>query len=166
MRCKYGGQSVSYWCFNPRLRADYNARYDLVFDLSVRTNDKEYRTIPELHWKWDVVLHWCYVDFCAGYCSSIILLSLTSQISTATRLSIQHHLIDLIPQSKSAAGKWQRPSTYFNIPSLYPTLARGLFTREIPKNSQEEGKASKTYQIVARGYDKFFNIEVPWVGQW
>ena len=29
---------------NPRLAADYNARYGLVFDLSVRTDDKEYRT--------------------------------------------------------------------------------------------------------------------------
>ena len=52
---------------------------------------------------------------------------------------------------------------YYDVPSPFPTLARGLFTREIPDDSQEEGKASKTYQIVARGYDKFFNIgEVPW----
>ena len=54
---------------------------------------------------------------------------------------------------------------YYDIPSPFPTLARGLFTteREIPDNSQEEGKASKIYEIVARGYDKFFNIgEVPW----
>ena len=43
------------------------------------------------------------------------------------------------------------------------TLARGLFTREMPNNSQEEWKASMTYHIAARGYDKFSNIgEVPW----
>jgi tRNA ligase len=53
---------------------------------------------------------------------------------------------------------------YFAVPCPFPTLARGLFTREIPGDSQKEGEAaSKTYEIVARGYDKFFNIgEVPW----
>ena len=46
---------------------------------------------------------------------------------------------------------------YYDIPSPFPTLARGLFTREL--ESEEE----KKYQIVVRGYDKFFNIgEVPW----
>ena len=53
---------------------------------------------------------------------------------------------------------------YYDVPSPFPTLARGLFTteREIPDNSTE-GKATKIYEIVARGYDKFFNIgEVPW----
>ncbi|KAL0957939.1 hypothetical protein HGRIS_000120 [Hohenbuehelia grisea] len=42
---------------------------------------------------------------------------------------------------------------YYDVPSPFPTLARGLFTVE----------DRKKYQIVARGYDKFFNIgEVPW----
>ncbi|EIN08726.1 hypothetical protein PUNSTDRAFT_67333 [Punctularia strigosozonata HHB-11173 SS5] len=42
---------------------------------------------------------------------------------------------------------------YYDIPSPFPTLARGLFTRQI----------GDKYKIVARGYDKFFNIgEVPW----
>lgn len=46
---------------------------------------------------------------------------------------------------------------YYDIPSPFPTLARGLFTRKF----EEDGR--KTYKIVARGYDKFFNIgEVPW----
>jgi RNA ligase len=46
---------------------------------------------------------------------------------------------------------------YYDVPSPFPTLARGLFSREIP------GDASRTYQVVVRGYDKFFNIgEVPW----
>lgn len=42
---------------------------------------------------------------------------------------------------------------YYDIPSPFPTLARGLFTR----------KVNDRFQIVVRGYDKFFNIgEVPW----
>jgi len=46
---------------------------------------------------------------------------------------------------------------YYDIPSPFPTLARGLFTREL------ETEGEKKYQIVVRGYDKFFNIgEVPW----
>ena len=56
---------------------------------------------------------------------------------------------------------------YYDIPSPFPTLARGLFTREIPDDVQEEdektARAGKRYAIVIRGYDKFFNIgEVPW----
>lgn len=49
---------------------------------------------------------------------------------------------------------------YYDIPSPFPTLARGIFTVELPKeNEADEPK----YRIVARGYDKFFNIgEVPW----
>jgi tRNA ligase len=47
---------------------------------------------------------------------------------------------------------------YYDVPSPFPTLARGLFTT---KNAdQAEGVE---YRIVVRGYDKFFNIgEVPW----
>lgn len=46
---------------------------------------------------------------------------------------------------------------YYDIPSPFPTLARGLFTRKFKEDGRE------TYKIVARGYDKFFNIgEVPW----
>ncbi|OAX33523.1 hypothetical protein K503DRAFT_804308 [Rhizopogon vinicolor AM-OR11-026] len=50
---------------------------------------------------------------------------------------------------------------YYDVPSPFPTLARGLFSREIPSGDDQQGE--QTYQIVARGYDKFFNIgEVPW----
>ena len=46
---------------------------------------------------------------------------------------------------------------YYDIPSPFPTLARGLFTQEIKQGDQVK------HRIVARGYDKFFNIgEVPW----
>ena len=46
---------------------------------------------------------------------------------------------------------------YYNIPSPFPTLARGLFTQDIEVGGEVR------HRIVARGYDKFFNIgEVPW----
>lgn len=46
---------------------------------------------------------------------------------------------------------------YYDIPSPFPTLARGLFTVELPNHEAPK------YRIVVRGYDKFFNIdEVPW----
>ena len=45
---------------------------------------------------------------------------------------------------------------YYEVPSPFPTLARGLFSMKEPKDESR-------YLIVARGYDKFFNIgEVPW----
>ena len=53
---------------------------------------------------------------------------------------------------------------YYDVPSPFPTLARGLFTREMMMQEEEEKQQQKKrYQIVVRGYDKFFNIgEVPW----
>ena len=46
---------------------------------------------------------------------------------------------------------------YYDIPSPFPTLARGLFTQEVKVGNEVK------YRIVVRGYDKFFNIgEVPW----
>jgi hypothetical protein len=44
---------------------------------------------------------------------------------------------------------------YYDVPSPFPTLARGLFSTK----DKDKGQ----YRIVVRGYDKFFNIgEVPW----
>ena len=56
---------------------------------------------------------------------------------------------------------------YYTVPLPFPTLARGLFSRELPDAGAEggkgEGPSKKKHQIVVRGYDKFFNIgEVPW----
>ena len=55
---------------------------------------------------------------------------------------------------------------YYDVPSPFPTLARGIFTTWVPEKAggeSEEGDAKGKYRIVARGYDKFFNIgEVPW----
>ena len=46
---------------------------------------------------------------------------------------------------------------YYQVPSPFPTLARGIFTLD---SVPGEGKVDR---IVIRGYDKFFNIgEVPW----
>jgi tRNA ligase len=48
---------------------------------------------------------------------------------------------------------------YYDIPSPFPTLARGLFSVEEKKEKDSDPR----YRIVVRGYDKFFNIgEVPW----
>lgn len=65
---------------------------------------------------------------------------------------------------------------YYDVPSPFPSLARGIFTVEPGKKgkgseeedaedgaSAENADGSLKYRIVARGYDKFFNIgEVPW----
>jgi len=58
---------------------------------------------------------------------------------------------------------------YYDVPSPFPTLARGLFSKVIrdddPENDDKRKgkKKPKTHRIVVRGYDKFFNIgEVPW----
>jgi tRNA ligase len=46
---------------------------------------------------------------------------------------------------------------YRRIPCPFPTMARGLFTRE---NAHPERKLGEgRHAIVARGYDKFFNID-------
>lgn len=51
---------------------------------------------------------------------------------------------------------------YRDVPSPFPTLARGLFTTEVSKPAGSSS-GEKAYRVVIRGYDKFFNIgEVPW----
>jgi len=52
---------------------------------------------------------------------------------------------------------------YYQVPSPFPTLARGLFSIERhSENAGSEGTPG-SHRIVIRGYDKFFNIgEVPW----
>lgn len=55
---------------------------------------------------------------------------------------------------------WKMNEFKYNVvPSPFPSLARGLFTTKVG----EPGKDELAHRIVARGYDKFFNIgEVPW----
>jgi len=59
-----------------------------------------------------------------------------------------------VPSAGMKITSWKMNEfKYYDIPSPFPTLARGLFTR----------KVDDEYAIVVRGYDKFFNIgEVPW----
>lgn len=65
-------------------------------------------------------------------------------------------------QPETIVSSWKMNEfKYYDIPSPFPTLARGLFTTE--HNVDGESGDAKQYRIVARGYDKFFNIgEVPW----
>jgi tRNA ligase len=56
---------------------------------------------------------------------------------------------------------------YFNASNPFPTLARGLFTEELEEGSLLPPSVKRIQgmqdRIVARGYDKFFNIdEVEW----
>jgi tRNA ligase len=51
---------------------------------------------------------------------------------------------------------------YYDVPSPFPSLVRGLFTTK-PDEGEVEGRKGYKHRIVIRGYDKFFNIgEVPW----
>ncbi|TFK17845.1 hypothetical protein FA15DRAFT_710412 [Coprinopsis marcescibilis] len=51
---------------------------------------------------------------------------------------------------------------YYDVPSPFPTLARGLFTMDVG-DEDGDGVDGVRHRIVVRGYDKFFNIgEVPW----
>ena len=52
---------------------------------------------------------------------------------------------------------------YYDIPSPFPTLARGLFTTPTSSPGEWADDPEVKHRIVIRGYDKFFNIgEVPW----
>ncbi|ORY25650.1 RNA ligase-domain-containing protein [Naematelia encephala] len=53
---------------------------------------------------------------------------------------------------------------YFNADNPFPTLARGLFTMKVEEGEElPAGAEMAEDRIVARGYDKFFNIdEVEW----
>lgn len=65
---------------------------------------------------------------------------------------------------------WKMDEFKYGVhPSPFPTLARGLFTRKVvdmddARDADLEGREGRVrHIIVARGYDKFFNIgEVPW----
>jgi len=53
---------------------------------------------------------------------------------------------------------------YYQVPSPFPTLARGVFSEWLPAyEGQKEGSEGGNWRIVCRGYDKFFNIgETGW----
>lgn len=51
---------------------------------------------------------------------------------------------------------------YYDVPLPFPTLARGLFSSKVIDDEKRK-RSPNTYQIMVRGYDKFFNVgEVPW----
>lgn len=61
-------------------------------------------------------------------------------------------------EEKRVLTSWKMADyAYKREPCPFPTRARGLFTEKVGKGESEE------YRIVARGYDKFFNVnEVSW----
>lgn len=99
-------------------------------------------------------------------------------------LDLDHDLISALHKLSKKSPKLVRSSTYpapaepsiivrswrmnefkyYEVPSPFPTLARGLFTRwRSDSDSPEDTNGAGRHLIVARGYDKFFNIgEVPW----
>ena len=69
------------------------------------------------------------------------------------------YVVPTVPVPEITVESWKMNEwKYYDIPSPFPTLARGLFSME----EKGEGECPQ-YRIVARGYDKFYNIgEVPW----
>ncbi|KAJ7111990.1 RNA ligase-domain-containing protein [Mycena epipterygia] len=78
------------------------------------------------------------------------------QISAAKPKLIKSSIYSAPADAEIKVRSWKMDEfKYYDIPSPFPTLARGIFTVDLPKTNE--------YRIVARGYDKFFNIgEVPW----
>ncbi|KAG8989755.1 hypothetical protein FRB90_002083 [Tulasnella sp. 427] len=67
-----------------------------------------------------------------------------------------------VKQATKTVNSWKMNEyKYSVVPSPFPTLARGLFTETIEEPTGK--KKAGLYRVVARGYDKFFNMnEVPW----
>ncbi|KAJ7638295.1 RNA ligase [Roridomyces roridus] len=83
------------------------------------------------------------------------------EISTAKPKLIKSSVYSAPAAEDIKVRSWKMDEfKYYDVPSPFPTLARGIFTVDLPK---ADPAASQEYRIVARGYDKFFNIgEVPW----
>ncbi|KAL1742460.1 RNA ligase-domain-containing protein [Schizophyllum fasciatum] len=79
-------------------------------------------------------------------------------LSKKNRKLVRSSLHDAPADPKIKVRSWKMDEfKYYKIPSPFPTLARGLFSVDLPP------EAGVKHRIVARGYDKFFNIgEVPW----
>ncbi|OAV89788.1 hypothetical protein PTTG_28563 [Puccinia triticina 1-1 BBBD Race 1] len=67
---------------------------------------------------------------------------------------IRSRLYELTP-ALSVRSWTMAEHVYRKLPCPFPTMARGLFTRENPERTLGLGR----HAIVARGYDKFFNID-------
>ena len=82
------------------------------------------------------------------------------RLSKKSSKLVRSHAYDAPSDPTISITSWKMNEfKYYDVPSPFPTLARGLFTRLLPSKDNKEPR----YQIIARGYDKFFNIgEVPW----
>ncbi|KZV91257.1 hypothetical protein EXIGLDRAFT_615876 [Exidia glandulosa HHB12029] len=62
----------------------------------------------------------------------------------------------------SSVTNWRvAKSAYYNSSFTLPTKIRGLWTRQLPRSSDDE---EHSWEIVARGYDKFYEVdEVSWL---
>ncbi|SCZ97600.1 BZ3500_MvSof-1268-A1-R1_Chr4-3g07285 [Microbotryum saponariae] len=89
--------------------------------------------------------------------------------STATPKSIRNLLHSSLhtvhtsdPSTTHHITSWKMADyAYKRDPCPFPTRARGLFTENVDPNGTS--RAGEQYRIVARGYDKFFNVgEVSW----
>ena len=91
------------------------------------------------------------------------LLSYTNHIIPARSRDATSHKTDDPEARDRILMSWKMSDfAYQREPCPFPTRARGLFTeRIITPGSTAEDKPE--YRIIARGYDKFFNInEVSW----
>ncbi|KAL5476920.1 TRL1 [Sanghuangporus weigelae] len=95
--------------------------------------------------------------------SLLDLLSASSKIKNRNKKLVSSSVYPAPADPSVSIRSWKlNEYRYYDVPSPFPTLARGLFTQWVSENpGSEEGEGR--YRIVARGYDKFFNIgEVPW----
>ena len=91
------------------------------------------------------------------------LLSYTNHIIPARPRDAQSASIDDADARDRILMSWKMSDfAYQREPCPFPTRARGLFTERIVKSGSTSQDAEE-YRIIARGYDKFFNInEVSW----
>ncbi|KAF9039447.1 hypothetical protein BDZ89DRAFT_1100303 [Hymenopellis radicata] len=80
-----------------------------------------------------------------------------SKSATKRRALVKSSTYDAPSDPEIKVRSWKMDEfKYYDVPSPFPSLVRGLFTVDLPGNEAD-------FRIVARGYDKFFNIgEVPW----
>lgn len=70
------------------------------------------------------------------------------------------HDVEVNGRTKTVQSWKMNEYKYSTVPSPFPTLARGLFTEWV---SHATNSKTGLHRVVARGYDKFFNMnEVPW----
>lgn len=83
------------------------------------------------------------------------LISALLALSKKNSKLVKSTLYDAPADPKIQVRSWKMNEfKYYDVPSPFPSLARGIFSVDL---------GGDAHRIVARGYDKFFNIgEVPW----